>query len=1166
MKNDDNLHIGNEFNFGDNDGIIAIPQDDSRVYITKIYGGQSIQNIVNEKSSQHSHFRAHHYLFEAAIQFVLPQEMIAPIMSRLNQLLLLCDQMYVLSRTKYRLNIDSVVQMIKRENQSITREEFDHAVENWVQLIKQMIKNDHNCIQIQNRINDLRNRFVQSDQNIQMKELFLALCIQTLDESFEAVQREIRRHTFFDPIFSKNLLHSLATKVEKRSQEFQLRYSELEEIQKKLNQNHSGKYILLTGRRETGKTFLINKLIHSSYWDEQRTVAPWLPQVVFQSGVGNVKMFIQSLLEQLNMLIIDQIKWVPDDEMFAEDVDVMVRYEAELRAALQEVVNERGKIIVVIDGLDEVSPYKEDFRFLPTNLPEGVTFLVSACKNSAAEQWLLRHHEYCVEHLSPVSHLHRDQVAQLLEISFTDRVGQAFVDKVMQKTAGIALLVFPIARDLQRLEKKYSKVEVYDKKGFFERLAEKWRIKGAPKEVIPILSRVHQLLAIFQPIALLDFDMIKLFLRVCGDQLPDVKRYLDQLHEQLEGDVLREGVKLYVEAYADFVRQKFYGLDMEECFQYVIRWLLEMLKPKYLNRRFGKEKMLGILTNFLEFWMDKNRLKKEWYAEEIGDELIKQLGHQNADLLFQIAKYNNTRGIDGYRSGFRFKCIVHSALLRHTNAMRLLGVILIANRKIEEGRIWLSRAANAGDISSMIFLGSHYIDHPPVDQRKGKEWLERAIQKGSSKGMVELGTRLLKGNGLPKDLRNGLCWIEQAANLGSIEAMMMLILNGDELREIGFYIDQEYWFKKGCDAGNIQAIYLYAKYLLEQKRDIEEGERLLMQAADSGYQNAMLDLAKRYLTGDLLKRNPEKGKKYIYRAAKKGYPQAILELAICLLDGQGLPQQKEEGQNWLNLAVEELKYQPAIVELGIRLLDGRGYSQDLRRGRKLLKQSFEDPKAKFEIGSRMLDGRGFQRNVKLGRRYLKKTHGRNRRYPRALCEVGVRYLDGDGLDVNQSMGRYWLDKGITSGHQRSMLEMGVRLLEGEGLPQNIENGRKLILRAAKLGNLTAMLELGIRLLDGNGFEQDIVNGEKWIHKTALRGFDAGKLELGVRLLDGNGLMENIEEGRKWLIETAEKGDLHAMLECGERYLEGNKFPLDMKEGRKWLERANRICHDLNSLV
>ncbi len=119
-------------------------------------------------------------------------------------------------------------------------------------------------------------------------------------------------------------------------------------------------------------------------------------------------------------------------------------------------------------------------------------------------------------------------------------------------------------------------------------------------------------------------------------------------------------------------------------------------------------------------------------------------------------------------------------------------------------------------------------------QSDGQKWLAEA-RKGNVKAMFQAAVRYKYGfDGLPKSEQKAIFWAEKAANKGNSDAMQLLSLCYDDLKNKKYESKRLYWLIKSAQAGNLEgmkhlcsAYSLLTSYVTEQNEKIKCVEQIL---------------------------------------------------------------------------------------------------------------------------------------------------------------------------------------------------------------------------------------------------------------------------------------------------------------------------------------------------
>ncbi len=347
-----------------------------------------------------------------------------------------------------------------------------------------------------------------------------------------------------------------------------------------------------------------------------RRSAPWLPGVLFLSGKqsNQPREIVALLVAQANTHLLSPVAFIEVDAPFDSDVSVlaysasfedallvnqgfeerdslrsrdfynstragrartqarthsggsphgkdstsnMVILKRKLYEALDQVVLQRGHVILIIDALDEISAEGTQLGFLPEQLPSGCSALLTTRPGTIADTWFQNHR--VVERLT-LTDLLRTEIPLLTKVS--DSAGTAerdFNDQVWQASLGWPLLVASAARSVREHGGDFTQATV-DRSvdTILQRQAREWRStseQGDANSSFDVLKEVLALLAVFEPATPIDLDDIQGFIEYQGTviALDDLRHQLQSVGPQVEGlDVSR--IKLRLKTFADYVR------------------------------------------------------------------------------------------------------------------------------------------------------------------------------------------------------------------------------------------------------------------------------------------------------------------------------------------------------------------------------------------------------------------------------------------------------------------------------------------------------------------------------------------------------------------------------------------------------------------------------------
>lgn len=192
---------------------------------------------------------------------------------------------------------------------------------------------------------------------------------------------------------------ALAEIVEQKSRGFVGRKSQLDRLLEFAAQSDGGNYLMIYAVAGTGKSALAAKFIQ-----EWRSTRPDVPAVCHFLGMSGVSRHVREILIHLA----EQLKetGVIEGEIEADPVDLR----SQVRSALEKC---RRKLVVIVDGLDEVEPDGHDLLWLPRNIPPQVRVIVTT---RPVDPWdaLKRYDRVEQMELSPLSD---PEIAEIIDCS-----------------------------------------------------------------------------------------------------------------------------------------------------------------------------------------------------------------------------------------------------------------------------------------------------------------------------------------------------------------------------------------------------------------------------------------------------------------------------------------------------------------------------------------------------------------------------------------------------------------------------------------------------------------------------------------------------------------------------------------------------------------------------
>jgi TPR repeat protein len=191
--------------------------------------------------------------------------------------------------------------------------------------------------------------------------------------------------------------------------------------------------------------------------------------------------------------------------------------------------------------------------------------------------------------------------------------------------------------------------------------------------------------------------------------------------------------------------------------------------------------------------------------------------------------------------------------------------------------------AERGDPQALLKLGAFYAEGVVVQKNysKARECYEKAAQAGLAEGIYNVAVCWEVGMGSEADPARAAEYFRKAADMMLPQALfkMSVILDSgfgvgrDEKASIGYMI-------KAAAAGHPDAAAImgvvYMNGLRGQKKNAEEGMKMLKMAASSGRVEAIKNIAVVYKDGIGIKASPADALKWYVIAEKCGYPAEAL--------------------------------------------------------------------------------------------------------------------------------------------------------------------------------------------------------------------------------------------------------------------------------------------------
>jgi TPR repeat protein len=200
--------------------------------------------------------------------------------------------------------------------------------------------------------------------------------------------------------------------------------------------------------------------------------------------------------------------------------------------------------------------------------------------------------------------------------------------------------------------------------------------------------------------------------------------------------------------------------------------------------------------------------------------------------------------------------------------------------------------------------------------------------------------------------------------------------------------------------------------------------KTLTMMAEGGDLPSMLQLAKRYLSGEGIPMDIEKARNWFDQASTKGSLEAQMMLGMGYVSGIKLPKDHQAAAKYLLLAADQ----------------GNALAQ-------------------YFVGMMYKRGDGLGQSNDQAAKYLQLAVNQN--HAGAEYDLGVMYDSGDGVTADKSRACALFEKASEQGHIRAMNNLGHCYQYGEGKETDLAKATELYTRAANAGESKAQGNLAI---------------------------------------------------------------------------------------------------------
>lgn len=363
----------------------------------------------------------------------------------------------------------------------------------------------------------------------------------------------------------------------------------------------------------------------------------------------------------------------------------------------------------------------------------------------------------------------------------------------------------------------------------------------------------------------------------------------------------------------------------------------------------------------------------------------------------------------------------------------------------------------------------------------------------------------------------------------------------------------------------------------------------LDQRAQSGDDQAQLQLAAMYWSGKDIPRDANKMLNYMQMAASSGNASAYYNLGKLYSEGLDVPKN-------IALAIEnyskaiELKHPKAAYNLGLIYLRhpelDNSHDQAFRYFKKA--EEMKDESAQIYLAYMYREGLGVQVNLEKSRKYvnllakkgnphaileLAKIEYKDENYIKAtqLFEslakdfdqekasyLAYIYMGGYGIPENLQIAKKWLSIGAEENNDAFAQYYLAQLYEKDDNYKDLEKAYQWYLKSAEQDHAESIIALAKFYSEGIYVEKDQTKALQWLEKGLSKNDPDVQFEMGWWYFIGHVVEEDRIKAKEWYEKSADQNHINAMLNLAEYYNRGLLEAPDYKQSYKIYQKAAEL--------
>lgn len=206
---------------------------------------------------------------------------------------------------------------------------------------------------------------------------------------------------------------------------------------------------------------------------------------------------------------------------------------------------------------------------------------------------------------------------------------------------------------------------------------------------------------------------------------------------------------------------------------------------------------------------------------------------------------------------------------------------------------------------------------PFYPSKSPQEYMQTIVEDGDDEALLDLGILYKQGYGVEQSDEIAYKLFLRSAKQGNPIARTFV----GHCCKSGVYVEVNVnetvkWYELSAQGHYLEG-YRFLVQLCFELRDFEKVLYWTNRYVEYGFAEAMLNLGRFYISGEIIERDMAKGFDLIHRAAEIGFPPAQYDCGLCYIDGYGVDINTYLGMSYISKAADA-NYKPAIEFLNNR--------------------------------------------------------------------------------------------------------------------------------------------------------------------------------------------------------------------------------------------------------